>query len=114
MRPETISRCEHQLFAEAQQLLGRVGLAEAVEHDEQTVGFAEDAEAPRIIAAFIGKKARGVEELQCGWSRLLGLEAGRQHIEARVGHLGHAGLPHLRLGRVGFGPGQPLEYGAFA
>ena len=115
MRLVTISRSANINSSRKRvQLAGEVRFAVAVEDDEQAVGLAEDAEAARIVAAFGRHQAGRVEEVERGRRRLLGIELGRQPVEARIGNLGDAGLSHLGLGGIGLGARQPLKDRALA
>ncbi len=105
---------EHQLFAEAAQLIGQARLAVAVEHDEQAAGLAENAEPARIVAPLARQQARRVEELDRRRRRLARLKLRRQPVQTRIGDLGDAGLSRLALGRVRLDRGEPLKQGAFA
>ena len=90
-----------EFLAELAELIGEVGPREAVEHDDHAVGFADDAEAARVVLVIVGVEAGRVEDRDLGVGRLLRLEDCGDLREALVGHIGHRGLTLLNLRRVG-------------
>ena len=105
---------ESDLFAEAAEFVGQVSARISIEHDDQSIRFAQDTEPARVVAPLGCVEPRRIEKSDLGGGRLFRVEHRRELVEPRVRQMSDAGLPLLDARGIGLDAGQPLENRALA